>query len=201
MDNENTLGQGAQTGGHDHPAREGHKPDCGCGHDHHADGHAGHDHGPDCGCEGHDHHAGHDHGPDCGCEGHDHHAGHDHGSDCGCGEHAHAHHHGSGCGCEWHEHDDVTDGPDYDNGLSIAENNVLMALLERGGLPVARFALTSSREKDAYTVAMGPVYIADPEESLDTIRGYGAIYAEMEHKGLIDLDYDCLLYTSPSPRD
>lgn len=84
----------------------------------------------------------------------------------------------------------MTDGPDYDNGLSIAENNVLMALLERGGLPVARFALTSSREKDAYTVAMGPVYIADPEESLDTIRGYGAIYAEMEHKGLIDLDYE-----------
>ncbi len=144
-------------------------------HDHHA-------HGPDCGCEGHE---GQTHGPDCGCEGH-----HDH--DCGCGNHAHEghHHHGSGCGCGDHAHGEHEDGPDYENGLSIAENNVLMALLDRGGLPVAQFALTSSKDQEAYAVAMGPVYIARPDDSLETVREYGALFAGMEHKGLIDLDYD-----------
>ena len=213
MDNEHTLGHGTQSGGHDHdhPEREahgpncgcgehkqktadhaGHGPDCGCGHEHKA---ADHVHGAACGC-GHDHKAAdHVHGAACGC-GHDHKAaGHVHGAACGCG-HDHkaagheGHDHGPDCGCEWHEHDDVTDGPNYDNGLSIAENNVLMALLERGGLPVARFALTSSKEHEAYAVAMSPVYIADQGDSLETIRKYGALYVGMEDKGLIELDYE-----------
>lgn len=127
------------------------------------------------------------HGPQAGNPG-DHPAREGHGLDCGCGNHVNRH--GPGCNCEWHEHDEITDGPDYDNGLSIEENNVLMALWERGGLPLARFTLTSSREKDAYAVAMSPVYIADPSDSLETIREYGALYAEMEEKGLIELDYD-----------
>ncbi len=159
MDNDLTHGHGTQAGGHshDHPAREGHGPEHGCGeNDHKADGHEGHDRGPDC----------------------------------GCGEHGHAHRYGPGCSSGWEERDEVTDGPDYDNGLSIAENNVLMALLERGGLPVARFALTSSREQDAYAVAMSPVYIADPGDSLETIQEDGAIYSGLEEKGLIELDYD-----------
>jgi hypothetical protein len=172
----------------------------GCGHEshpgHNHDNHTqeDHTHRPDCGCEGHNHEAhaqdGHAHGSNCGCEGHEDH--HHHGSGCECGEHGHEehlHHHGPGCGCEGHEHG-REDGPDYENGLSIAENNVLMALLDRGGLPVAQFTLTSSKEAEAYAVAMGPVYIADPSESLEVIRGYGALYAEMEHKGLIELDYD-----------
>lgn len=185
MDNEKTLGHGTQAGGqdHDHPAREGHGPECGCGaHEHHTANHPGHDHGADCGCEAHDHKAAN-------------HAGHVHGSDCGCGAHEHhtanhaGHDHGAGCGCEGHGHED-SDGPNYENGLSIAENNVLMALLERGGLPVARFSLTSSKEQEAYAVAMSPVYIADPADSLETIKEYGAIYAGMEEKGLIELDYE-----------
>ncbi len=197
MDNEKTLGHGTHADGHnhDHSAREGHGPECGCGaHEHNATNHAGHDHGAGCGC-GHDHktadHAGHDHGAGCGC-GHDHktagHAGHDHGPDCGCEAHGHTHSHGPGCGCEGYDGD--SDGPNYENGLSIAENNVLMALLERGGLPVARFSLSSSKEQEAYAVAMSPVYIADPGDSLETIKEYGAIYAGMEEKGLIELDYE-----------
>ena len=163
------------TAGHDHEARSG-------GHDHEHHEHEHHEH------EGHDH-EGHVHGDGCGCGGHE--GRHHHSHDCGCGDHAHeAHRHGPGCGCEGHEHGEGEDGPDYENGLSIAENNVLMALLDRGGLPVARFALTSSKEPEAYAVAMGPVYVADPEDSLETIREYGALFSEMEHKGLIELDYD-----------
>lgn len=201
MDNEKTLGHGTQEDGHnhDHSAREGHRPDCGCGaHEHNAANHLGHDHGAECGCGAHEHnaasHSGHDHGAECGCGAHEHHtashAGHDHRSECGCGDHGHAHRHAPGCGCEGHGHDEDSDGPNYENGLSIAENNVLMALLERGGLPVARFTLTSSKEQEAYAVAMSPVYIADPGDSLETIKEYGAIYAGMEEKGLIELDYE-----------
>ena len=119
---------------------------------------------------GHAHHS-HEHGPDCGCE-------------------AHGHHHGEGCGCGEHDHDHDGDGPDYENGLSIAENNVLMALLDRGALPVARFTLTSSKDSSGYAVAMEPVYIASPTDSLDDIREYGQLFAGMEDKGLIDLDYE-----------
>ena len=137
---------------------------CGCGHDH------GHHHEDGCGC-GHDH--GDEQGDGCGC-GH----GHDHQGGCG-----HGHDHQGGCGCESH-------APDYDNGLTIAENNVLMALMERGALPVAQFSLTSSRESGAYTVAMEPVYIARTEDSLENIREYGALFAALEDKGLIDIDYD-----------
>jgi len=104
---------------------------------------------------------------------------------CGCG-HDHGAHEGCGCG---HDHG-AHRGPDYDNGLTIAENNVLMALMERGALPVARFCLTSSRAQGAYAVAMEPVYIARPEDSLADIREYGALFAALEDKGLIDIDYD-----------
>lgn len=150
-----------------------------------------------CGCADHAHEGGHHHDhhePGCGC-GEQPHESHEHAPGCGCGEHAHEGHdheghHGPGCGCEGHEHGEHEHGPDYENGLSIAENNVLMALLDRGGLPVAQFALTSTKEQEAYAVAMGPVYIVSPDDSLETIREYGALFAEMEHKGLIDLDYD-----------
>jgi hypothetical protein len=95
------------------------------------------------------------------------------------------HGHDEACGCGGQHRE-----PDYDNGLTIGENNVLMALTERGALPVARFALTSSKNAEAYAVAMEPVYIASPSDSMDVIREYGALFAGMEDKGLIDLDYD-----------
>lgn len=118
-------------------------------------------------------------------KGHAHHSHEEHAPDCE--SEAHGHHHGEGCGCGDHDHGGG--GPDYENGLSIAENNVLMALLDRGALPVARFALSSSREPSAYAVAMEPVYIASPSDSLDDIREYGQLFSGMEDKGLIDLDY------------
>lgn len=134
----------------------------------------GHEHNGGCGCGGHSH----EHNEGCGCGGHS----HEHGEGFGCG--GHNHEHGEGCGCGAHHE------PDYENGLSIAENNVLMALSERGALPVAQFSLTSSREAQAYAVAMEPVYVARAEDSLEDIREYGALFAGLEEKGLIDIDYD-----------
>ncbi len=169
MEKEHSHGQHGHEG---HIHGEG----CGCGEHAHA-----HTHGEGCGCGEHAH--AHTHGEGCGCGEHAH--AHTHGEGCGCGEHAHAHVHGEGCGCGGHHHE-----PDYENGLTIAENNVLMALTERGALPVARFTLTSSKEAEAYAVAMEPVYIANPSDSLDDIKEYGSLFARMEDKGLIDLEYD-----------
>lgn len=118
-------------------------------------------------------------------EGYGEHHAHGHDEACGCGKHHHVHGHDEACGCGGQHRE-----PDYDNGLTIGENNVLMALTERGALPVARFALTSSKNAEAYAVAMEPVYIASPSDSMDVIREYGALFAGMEDKGLIDLDYD-----------
>ena len=160
----------------------------------HSHGHEGHMHGEGCGehahththsegCCGGEHHHAHAHSEGC-CGGEHHHA-HTHSEGCGCGEHHHAHTHSEGCGCGEHHHE-----PDYENGLTIAENNVLMALTERGALPVARFTLTSSKEAEAYAVAMEPVYIANPSDTMDAVKEYGALFARMEDKGLIDLEYE-----------
>jgi hypothetical protein len=62
--------------------------------------------------------------------------------------------------------------------------------MERGALPVSRFTLTSSKEPEAYAVAMQPVYVAIPDDSLDTIREYGNLFTGIAEKGLIALNYD-----------
>ncbi len=110
----------------------------------------------------------------------------------GCG-HGHRTHAEEDCGCGHdHGHRDGG-GPNYNNGLSIAENNVLMGLMEREKLPVARFALTASKAHHAYAVALEPVYIADPGDSLEQVKAYGALFAGMEDKGLISIEYDAPL--------
>ena len=151
-----------------------------------------------CGQPGGEHH--NDHGDGCGCgQTHEAHQ-HDHHDGCGCGQAHEAYHHmhEDGCCCG-HAHDgqEGADGPDYENGLTIAENNVLMALLERGALPVAQFALTSSKEPEAYAVALEPVYIADPADTLDAIKEYGRLFLDMEDKGLIAIGYDSPLAEYP----
>ena len=74
-----------------------------------------------------------------------------------------------------------------------------MALLERGALPVSRFTLSSSKEPEAYAVALEPVYIANLSDSLDQIREYGSLFTGMEDKGLIALDYEEPLEDYPYP--
>lgn len=124
-----------------------------------------------------DHHA---HGADCDC-GHDHHA---HGTGCGCGHHHH-HAHSDDCGCG-HEHIEIP----LQEDMTILQLNVLLALYERKYLPVAQFAMTSSKEAELYVVALAPVYLGSAEDSMEDVKVIGAELLSLERGGLITLDYD-----------
>mgnify|MGYP006876615646 FL=1 len=130
----------------------------------------------------HEHHEGcghhHAHGESCNC-GHEHH----HEESCGCG---HEHHHGDSCDCG-HEHAHVS--PE-NGGLTNEQADVLLAIHQRGYLPIARFALRSGREEDAYAVALEPVYLADPKDTMDDVKENGRLFTSLEDMDLVTLDYD-----------
>ncbi len=153
---------------HHHHNGCGHGKGEGCGHHH--------THGEGCGC-GHEH----THDETCGC-GHE----HTHDETCGCG---HEHTHDEACGCG-HHHAPLSAG---ESGLSEAQADALLAIHQRGYLPVARFALCSSRDGDAYAVVMEPVYVANAADDMDTARENGALFASLQDAGLITLDYDLRL--------
>lgn len=130
-----------------------------------------------CSC-GHPHEDGHRHE----------HTGHSHDESCSCG-HTHDEH----CSCG-HEHKHLAPG---DTSLSQSQADALLAIHQRGYLPIARFALTSSRDGDAYAVALEPVYIADPGEDIDAVKENGELFASLEDLGFITLDYDLPLTGYP----
>ncbi len=127
-----------------------------------------------CGCGHH-----HKNGGGCGHE-------HTHEENCGCG---HEHTHEENCGCG-HTHAHLAP---QEGSITEAQADVLLAIHQRGYLPIARFALCSSRNEDAYAVAMEPVYIADPKEDIDTVKANGELFAALEDLGLVTLDYDLRL--------
>jgi hypothetical protein len=145
-----------------YPLHHDHHDDCGC-----------HQHGEDCGCQDH-----HTQGEDCGCAEH-----HSHDENCGCAEH---HSHNENCGCG---HSHATLDPSG-SGLNSRQADVLLAIHQRGYLPIARFALLSSRDENAYSVAMEPVYIADPKDDMETVKENGALFDSLEDMDLVTLDYD-----------
>lgn len=57
-------------------------------------------------------------------------------------------------------------------------------------LPVARFALNSSKDDSLNMTAMAPVTIDQEDDSATTVRERGDILLSLEDKGLISLDYD-----------
>ena len=122
------------------------------------------------------------HETDCG------HSHHIHDENCAC-EHDHPHQHDENCACG-HDHAPRWQAPAYDGELSDTERRVLEALEHFHYLPICRFTLTSSKEDELYAVAMEPVYLTAPDESMDEARLNGAPFASLAAKGLITLDYD-----------
>lgn len=118
--------------------------------------------------------------PSCSCGQH-----HIHEEDCGCG---HSHEHGGHCS-SGHIHPV--------QGLSEDQADALAAIYQRGYLPVARFSLRSSKNDEAFAVAMEPVYIADPAEEQSSVRENGSLFSSLEEAGLITLDYDMPLKGYP----
>ena len=140
-----------------------------------------HSHSHSCSC-GHTHeddhrheHTEHTHEENCSC-------GHDHDETCGCG-----------CGCG-HTHAHLTPG---DGSLSESQADALLAIHQRGYLPIARFALKSSRNEEAYVVALEPVYIAEPAEDINAVKENGELFSSLEDLGFITLDYDLPLTGYP----
>ncbi len=115
----------------------------------------------------------------------------EHNESCGCGhvhhhaeDHHHGHVHGPDCGCGG----EIEIAPADD--LTILQQNMLLALYARRYLPVARFALESTRDGDAYAIALAPVYLGTAEDTMDAVKQLGEELEALEQAGLITLDYD-----------
>lgn len=109
----------------------------------------------------------------------------------------HNHHSHSGCGdsCS-HSHSHTTDSErdccHSQEPLTIndEEISVLLDLAQSNDLPVSRFVMSSSTEKEARFVSLAPVYITAFDDSMETVKKIGAVLSELEKKRLISLDYD-----------
>ncbi len=122
-------------------------------------------------------HLPHEHTEACGC-GHDHRDHHEH------DQHSHQHHHehGENCGCQHYE--------GGIEGLTEPEADLLRLIGRYSCLPVARFALRSSKDDSLDMTAMEPVTIEHEDDSIEAVRTRGDTLLSLEDKGLITLDYD-----------
>lgn len=57
-------------------------------------------------------------------------------------------------------------------------------------LPVGRFLLKSSRSHHLESVALAPVYLVNPHDSMEVIQTNAKALKELEQYGVISLDYD-----------
>lgn len=113
----------------------------------------------------------HQHDEHCGCG-------------CGCGHdhgHDHDHHHG-------HDHEHIEIAPV--EGLTIRQQNMLLALHERKYLPVACFSMTKKGEDSVYAVALAPVYLGSRQDTMEEVKVFGEELSQLEDAGYITLDYD-----------
>ncbi len=117
---------------------------------------------------------------------------HQHSDHCGCGDHHHNHHHehGEHCGCD---HAPIA----TPEGLSPMQADILIALRERSCLPVAAFAMTHAQDTNRNVVALAPVYLSAPEDSMERVKEIGSALSALEHMNLLTLDYDIPLKGYP----
>lgn len=108
---------------------------------------------------------------------------HEHHEHCGCGcghDHDHDHDH------EHHHHHHINPTGD----LTEAQAAFLHELGHHHFLPVARFLMESSQEGDFSSVALAPVFLRGPEETMEWVKETGAMLLDLEQRGWITLDYD-----------
>ena len=117
----------------------------------------------------------HQHDEQCGCGGHHH----------GCGHPDHPHDHGENCGCG-HIHAPIA-APE---GMSSIQLDILLSLRQRGCLPVASFSLTKADDSTRHAVALAPVYLSDPNDSMERAKQVGNALSGLENMNLLTLDYD-----------
>lgn len=113
------------------------------------------------------------------CGGHSH-GEHEHGGCCGGHNHG-EHNHGCCCG----EHKEI----DKEN-LTEDETAFLNHLISYTFLPVTRFILKSSKEKDFLVPCFAPVYIEYKDDNIEKVKLVASILTSLEEKGIISIDYD-----------
>ena len=126
----------------------------------------------------------HQHDEHCAC------GEHHHEETCACGNHhhdhtGHHHEHGEHCGCG-HTHVPIPT-PD---GLTSLQVDFLMELRQRQCLPVACFSFAKSDDASRYGVALAPVFLSNPGDTMAQVKQLGNELAQLEDMGLITLDYD-----------
>ena len=128
-----------------------------------------HAHEEHCNCGHH-----HDHVEGCDC--------HTHGESCGC------HTHGEGCSCG-HSHVPIP-VPEH---LTPLQTEFLVELHQRHYLPIACFSMTSSSAPERMALALEPVFISAPEDTMEQVKLVGGALSTLCDMDLISLDYDCPL--------
>ena len=108
---------------------------------------------------------------------HQHHQSHSCSTDCGC----HNHPSDSEKGVA-HSQEPPT--------INSEEISVLQELTQCNHLPVSRFIMSSSIEKEASFVSLAPVVINALDDSMETVKKIGTVLSGLEKKGLIELNYD-----------
>jgi hypothetical protein len=107
---------------------------------------------------------------------------HHHDEHCGCGHH---HEHGEHCDCG-HHHVEI---PVPENMTAI-QVNFLLALHQRGCLPIARFSYTKSDDEARYAVALEPVFLSAVADTMAQVKEIGNELIALEDMGLIWMEYD-----------
>lgn len=96
-----------------------------------------------------------------------------------------------GCGCGHnHQQQSHNEAPSAPVPVSEHQKDFLHQLGHRHCLPVARFSVEDSREKDFVATALAPVFIRSVTDDMAAVKEAGAFLQTLETMGLITLDYD-----------
>lgn len=104
-----------------------------------------------------------------GCCGHAHGESHEHGEE-GCG---------GSCGCQ-----------NKELVISQEEADFLMCLAQTPFLPVTRFIMTSTQSEHLANVALEPVLMSSPQETMETVKDTAQVLKSLEEMEMITLGYD-----------
>ncbi len=74
--------------------------------------------------------------------------------------------------------------------LNAAQQEFLNALAVQKALPVTRFVRMNTQNDDVFIIALEPVYLTSPTDSMEAVKTYGAFLTELAEMGLLTLSYD-----------
>jgi len=95
------------------------------------------------------------------------------------------HQHDEHCGCG-HVHAPIPTPEE----LTPIQVDILLALRQRQCLPVASFSLAKTGDETRYNVALAPVYLSSPQDTMEQVKDLGNQLSLLEDMNLLTLDYD-----------